>query len=133
VFSRVLGHDEIEQGTYWTDTTQCWVCDKWNKVEITYHLHDDREVFAQKVHKLENLHLTVNRCFTEGYLQDKAEQKARELNEDGTELVAMAGQDERDVNVDLGDDDSWIEDIQEVPEELEGGTKMTKSIVTGLG
>ena len=26
VFSRVLGHDEIEEGTYWVDTVQCWVC-----------------------------------------------------------------------------------------------------------
>lgn len=41
VFSRVLGHDEIEQGTYWCDSMQCWICHKWNKVEIKYHLKDD--------------------------------------------------------------------------------------------
>jgi hypothetical protein len=45
VFSRVLGHDDIEQGTYWVDTTQCWVCQKWSKVDISYHLTDDREIF----------------------------------------------------------------------------------------
>ena len=26
VFSRILGEPEIEQGAYWTDSTQCWVC-----------------------------------------------------------------------------------------------------------
>ena len=26
VFSRVLGHEDIEQGNYWLDATQCWVC-----------------------------------------------------------------------------------------------------------
>ena len=26
VFSRILGHDDIEQGAYWVDGTQCWLC-----------------------------------------------------------------------------------------------------------
>ena len=26
VFSRILGHDDIEQGVYWVDGTQCWMC-----------------------------------------------------------------------------------------------------------
>jgi hypothetical protein len=26
IFSRVLGYDDIEQGTYWCDSTQCWIC-----------------------------------------------------------------------------------------------------------
>ena len=28
IFSRVLGHDEIEEGDFWVDSTQCWVCRK---------------------------------------------------------------------------------------------------------
>ena len=49
IFSRVLGHDEIEEGTYWVDTTHCWVCRKFNKVTLAYHLKNDREIFQQQV------------------------------------------------------------------------------------
>lgn len=45
IFSRVLGHDEIEEGTYWIDASQCWVCRKHNKATLAYHMKDDREVF----------------------------------------------------------------------------------------
>ena len=34
IFSRVLGHDEIEEGAYWVDHTTCWVCHKWNKMTL---------------------------------------------------------------------------------------------------
>lgn len=42
IFSRVLGNDEIEEGEFWMDTTQCWVCHKWNKVTLAYHKHSDK-------------------------------------------------------------------------------------------
>ena len=45
IFSRVLGHDEIEEGTFWVDTVQCWVCHKWNKVVFQYD-ENDKEVFT---------------------------------------------------------------------------------------
>ena len=45
IFSRVLGSDEIEEGDYWVDSTQCWVCRKHSKVTIAYHLLDDKEIF----------------------------------------------------------------------------------------
>ena len=44
IFSRVLGHDEIEEGTFWCDTVQCWVCGKWDKV-VFKHNPEDREIF----------------------------------------------------------------------------------------
>ena len=49
VFTRVLGHEDIEEGTFWTDTTQCWVCSKWSKVSISYKYAEDRQIFSQKV------------------------------------------------------------------------------------
>lgn len=49
IFSRVLGHSEIEEGDFWVDTTQCWVCYKHNKVTIGYSLKDDKEIFKQRV------------------------------------------------------------------------------------
>ena len=60
VFTRILGHDDVEQGQFWADGTQCWVCQKWNKVQIAYHLHDDKSMFHQKVYRIQNLHDTVN-------------------------------------------------------------------------
>ena len=48
VFSRVLGHDDIEQGGFWTDTTQCWVCQRWAKATISVQ-PDDKAVFLQKI------------------------------------------------------------------------------------
>ena len=38
IFTRILGHEDIEEGSYWTDTTQCWICHKWNKVTLAYNI-----------------------------------------------------------------------------------------------
>ena len=77
IFSRILGHDEIEQGQYWQDSTQCWVCQKWNKIVINYHLHDDKVVFRQKIHQIENLHLTISRCVKEKYDEHRYGKKTK--------------------------------------------------------
>lgn len=37
IFTRVLGTDEIENGHIWKDCSQCFVCEKWDKTQITYH------------------------------------------------------------------------------------------------
>ena len=55
IFSRVLGQEEIEEGSFWVDTTKCWVCHKWNKVTLAYHLKNDEEIFTQKVSQIDNL------------------------------------------------------------------------------
>jgi len=49
VFTRVLGHDDIEQGQYWMDCSQCWICAKWDKISIAYTEQDDKAIFNQKV------------------------------------------------------------------------------------
>ena len=49
IFTRILGHEDIEQGAFWTDGTQCWICQKWNKITISYDLLGDKQVFAQKL------------------------------------------------------------------------------------
>jgi hypothetical protein len=48
IFTRVLGREDIEQGGYWIDQTQCWVCQRWTAAKITYH-PDDKAVFVQKI------------------------------------------------------------------------------------
>ena len=48
ILSRVLGHDDIEQGTYWTDCNSCWVCNRWNKFETKVHPEHDFEIFEEK-------------------------------------------------------------------------------------
>ena len=49
IFTRILGHEDIEQGAFWTDGTQCWICQKWNKATISYDLLGDKQVFTQKL------------------------------------------------------------------------------------
>ena len=44
IFSRILGHEEIEEGAFWVDTVQCWVCQKWDKIIFSYN-ETDKEVF----------------------------------------------------------------------------------------
>ena len=55
VLSRTLGHDDIEQGSYWTDSTMCWICSRWNKLDVSYHHVKDKETFAERVDKLTQL------------------------------------------------------------------------------
>lgn len=31
IFTRVLGCSNIEHGNVWTDTSQCWICEKWSR------------------------------------------------------------------------------------------------------
>ena len=59
VFTRVIGHDDIEQGEYWTDSSQCWVWSRWNKIQIAYNPEDDRRIFHQKVEQIKSLHETI--------------------------------------------------------------------------
>ena len=77
ILSRVLGQEEIEEGAFWTDTTQCWVCHKWNKVTLAYHLVNDKEIFQQKVTKVDKLQYTISRCLEDKFnaerLQDEIE------------------------------------------------------------
>ena len=46
IFTRVLGHDDTQEGHYWTDANQCWICCKWNKIEIAFHPVRDRREFT---------------------------------------------------------------------------------------
>ena len=45
IFTRVLGVDDIYQGGLWKDTSQCWVCEKWDKTKIKYS-DNDKKLFA---------------------------------------------------------------------------------------
>jgi len=49
IFTRILGHDDIEQGSYWTDTNQCWICNRWNKIEVAINPMDDRSFLEEKI------------------------------------------------------------------------------------
>ena len=49
IFTRILGDDNIEQGSYWTDTNQCWVCNKWNKLEVAFHPVNDLKLLTNKI------------------------------------------------------------------------------------
>ncbi|CDW72567.1 UNKNOWN [Stylonychia lemnae] len=40
IFARYLGQDEIDNGHYWRDCNQCWVCEKWDKVKVEFQFSD---------------------------------------------------------------------------------------------
>lgn len=60
IFTRVLGHEDIQEGTFWVDTVQCWVCQKWDKVTFKVDDLPDKQIFQQQVEKLEDLHQKIN-------------------------------------------------------------------------
>lgn len=54
IFTRILGNEEIEDGDVWKDTTQCWVCEHWQKQRIE-HLSDHKGYMKQNIKKLAEL------------------------------------------------------------------------------
>ena len=110
VFSRILGHDDIEQGAYWVDGTQCWMCQKWNKVSISWNPTEDKMLFMQKINKLESLHQTIQHSVAQYY---------RDERKDQAEIMKLEAIPEHDF------DSSYIE---EVPEEMEVTTRFTGTV-----
>ena len=49
IFSRILGHDDIEQGNYWVDTTLCYICAKWEKLTIKFDSRTDSSAWTLKI------------------------------------------------------------------------------------
>ena len=117
IFTRVLGHAEIEEGAYWQDSTQCWLCQKWSKALITYHKDEDRKFFAQKLDQLEKVHSVVNRTITQTFFKRSKHAK---------KLVEFDEEDEDDYDVISPRSDNSYH-IEEVPEEMElsGGFNTT--------
>ena len=108
IFSRVLGHNDIEQGAYWSDGTQCWLCNKWSKVQITYHPHQDKKIFEQKSDQIEKLHNTISNVIQKHFFKrSNNPRKLAELSDDEEfELIKSPS-------------DTKSSCIEEVPEELE--------------
>ena len=61
IFTRVLGIDDIYLGGQWKDTSQCWVCEKWDKTKIKY-VDSDKKLFAQNINKLKDLDEVIKEC-----------------------------------------------------------------------
>ena len=36
IFTRYLVDEGVPNGKSWRDCNQCWVCEKWDKVKISY-------------------------------------------------------------------------------------------------
>ena len=54
IFTRILGQEGIEGSEIWKDSTQCWVCEKWNLQKIEYQ-NDNKEYMKQNIRKLGEL------------------------------------------------------------------------------
>jgi hypothetical protein len=64
IYSRILGHDDIELSNYWTDTTQCYICQKWEKAIIRFDPRQDSSKWAIKITQVNNLKQTVDQLYT---------------------------------------------------------------------
>ena len=44
IYTRIIGPKDIEDEgpTTWKDSSQCYICEKWDKVHITYHDADHK-------------------------------------------------------------------------------------------
>ena len=59
IFTRILGCDDIEQGNFWCDSTQCYICQKWEKTVIQVDPRSDNPKWAQKITQIDHLKHTV--------------------------------------------------------------------------
>ena len=41
IFTRILGHEDIEHGEIWKDSCGCWICDNWAKIRIEWAPNDE--------------------------------------------------------------------------------------------
>lgn len=79
IFTRVLGVDEIEHSgrQYWQDCSQCYVCEKWDKIRIDYH-DSDSQTMKQNIKKLDQLHQVVKQTVN---IQRREREKQRKKQE----------------------------------------------------
>ena len=63
IFCRILGNDDIpnELGKDWRDSSQCYICEKWDKVRIEYK-ETDAKLFQQNITKLGELDEILKTC-----------------------------------------------------------------------
>lgn len=115
IFTRILGHEEIEEGSYWVDAVQCWVCNKWNKVIFSFHEDKDKAIFQQKLSNIENLQQKIHSCVEQGIEKSRAANKADEFDRDIESIM-------------IDDHKSEHSSIIEAPEADEGGLEITGSI-----
>ena len=44
IFTRYLGHHEVDHSEVWRDCCQCWICEKWDKATVEFYdpdiIHD---------------------------------------------------------------------------------------------
>ena len=82
IFTRILGHDDIEQGNYWADTTLCYICAKWEKTTISFDSRTDSSAWTLKIVQINNLTKTI-KMLNDKVIQAEAleKSKARELIE----------------------------------------------------
>lgn len=82
IFTRILGHDDIEQGNYWADTTLCYICAKWEKTTISFDSRTDSSAWTLKIVQINNLTKTIKMLNDQVIQAEELEKrKARELIE----------------------------------------------------
>lgn len=65
IYSRILGHDDVEQANYWSDTTQCYICQKWNKQVIRFDPRHDVSEWSTRITQVNNLKTTIDKLYVQ--------------------------------------------------------------------
>jgi phosphoribosylaminoimidazole-succinocarboxamide synthase len=60
IFTRIIGHDDIEQSGYWIDSSNCWLCEEYAKMTVTFNPLEDRAVMSRNIDRLEALSYKIN-------------------------------------------------------------------------
>ena len=58
IFTRVVGHEDIEGGDRWKDACQCWICEKWDKSIIEFG-REDEDIMRENINQLEELKVAI--------------------------------------------------------------------------
>ena len=90
IYSRILGSDDLEQGSYWCDTTQCYICQKWEKISIQFDPRVDSSKWAQKITQIDRLKQTVDTLI----YKSEAAERVHKAQQDLTNNVQF--EDEKD-------------------------------------
>jgi hypothetical protein len=60
IFTRILGHEDIEQSGFWIDSSHCWLCDEFAKMTVTFNPIEDRAIMSRNIDRLEQLSYKLN-------------------------------------------------------------------------
>ena len=79
VFTRILGHEDIEHSETWKDAGGCWICERCSKVRIEWQ-PEDEIIMRDNIERLDQLKKHVAGCLQVEGKMDKVK-KTNEIQD----------------------------------------------------